>query len=150
MRNKITYVSGDLFETHCRIIAHGCNARGVMNSGVAKIVRSEYPGAYEQYRNLGLAGCLTTGHVDIYVAPDSRIIANLITQSGYGYDGERYVSYDAVATACDTLDKHCARLGITEVAMPRIGAGLGGGNWEVIEAIIETSFAYAKPIVYTL
>ncbi len=34
--------------------------------------------------------------------------------------------------------------------MPRIGNGLGGGDWHVIEAILETSFAYAVPAVYTL
>ena len=29
------------------------------------------------------------------------------------------------------------RKGLTAVAMPRIGAGLGGGNWRIIEAMIE-------------
>jgi O-acetyl-ADP-ribose deacetylase (regulator of RNase III) len=39
---------------------------------------------------------------------------------------------------------------ISEIAMPRIGAGLGGGNWNVIEAIIESELTHVKPYVYTL
>lgn len=143
-------MNGDLFETPCRLIAHGCNARGVMNSGVAKRVRELYPDASTQYRDYCKAGILPPGEIHIYVANESRIIANLITQPDFGYEGMRYISYDALTTACETLDKHCERLAIHDIAMPRIGAGLGGGNWEVIESIIETSFQYARVWVYTL
>jgi hypothetical protein len=34
--------------------------------------------------------------------------------------------------------------------MPQIGAGLGGGDWQVIEAIIESEMTDIQPVVYTL
>jgi hypothetical protein len=34
--------------------------------------------------------------------------------------------------------------------MPQIGAGLGGGDWRTIEAIIEEEFIEIKPVVYQL
>jgi len=34
--------------------------------------------------------------------------------------------------------------------MPKIGAGLAGGDWNVIAAIIEEEFTAVQPIVYWL
>jgi O-acetyl-ADP-ribose deacetylase (regulator of RNase III) len=36
------------------------------------------------------------------------------------------------------------------VAMPKIGAGLGGGDWKIIEAIIESAFHDRDVYVYEL
>lgn len=30
----------------------GCNAQGVMNSGVTKVIRDRYPGAFDVYRGV--------------------------------------------------------------------------------------------------
>jgi O-acetyl-ADP-ribose deacetylase (regulator of RNase III) len=37
-----------------------------------------------------------------------------------------------------------------QLAMPRIGAQLGGGRWEIIESIIETELTDVSPVVYVL
>ncbi len=39
---------------------------------------------------------------------------------------------------------------ITRVAMPKIGAGLGGGDWSQIAEIIELNSIHFTPIVYEL
>jgi len=36
------------------------------------------------------------------------------------------------------------------IAMPKIGAGLAGGDWNVIESIIESELKTVQPIVFTL
>ncbi len=45
---KINYVNGDLFATDIKTIVHGCNAQGVMGSGVAKSIRENFPKAYDE------------------------------------------------------------------------------------------------------
>lgn len=155
---KIEYIKGDLFSTNITSIVHGCNAQGVMGSGVAKIIREKYPKAYDRYRKeYELHNHLRLGHVipvpcgDKVNDPDNfKIIINAITQEFYGRDGKRYVSYDAVADSMNIINKFFEVYGITEVAMPKIGAGLGGGDWNVIEAIIESELKNVKAFVYEL
>lgn len=155
---KIEYIKGDLFSTNITSIVHGCNAQGVMGSGVAKIIREKYPKAYDRYlKEYELHNHLRLGHVipvpcgDKVNDPDNfKIIINSITQEFYGRDGKRYVSYDAVADSMNIINKFFEVYGITEVAMPKIGAGLGGGDWNVIEAIIESELKNVKAFVYEL
>ena len=146
---KIHYVTGDLFETECPIILHGCNARGRMGSGVAKIIREKFPKAYEEYRNRFENHGLVLGEV-IFANCDGKIIANGITQSRYGQDGKRYVSYKAINTVVEAVNEYARMNECLQVAMPLIGAGLGGGSWTTISEIIEKRCVDVAPVVYTL
>lgn len=141
----IEYRQGDLFTTDELYILHGCNSRGVMGSGVARTVRDKFPEAYEEYS----AWCSKGFRLGTYlpVASNDKIIINAVTQQNYGRDGKRYVSYDAVADIMYEMNRHYA--GCT-IAMPRIGAQLGGGDWSVISAIIESELTNVHPIVYVL
>lgn len=143
---KIQYVKGDLFMTDATHILHGCNAQGVMGSGIARIIRDTYPYAYKCYTERHQIQPWKLGEIQVVQCRD-RIIINAITQQFYGKDGIRYVSYDAVANAMKNVEENL--YGIT-LAMPMIGAGLGGGDWKVIEAIIESELKTVKPIVYYL
>lgn len=151
---KIEYRKGDLFQTEIETILHGCNAQGVMGSGVAKIVREKYKEAYATYRNdwehcIGLElplGVISCAH------SNGKLIVNAITQQYYGRDGKRYVSYDAVSDCMRKVNTSLVPLFKVEpvIAMPQIGAGLGGGDWNVIEAIIESELTNIQPVVYLL
>lgn len=144
---KIQYVNGDLFATDIEHILHGCNAQGVMGSGVAKIIKEQYFDAFafyaEQYDEHGLK----LGDVQ-FVPANGKVIVNAITQEFYGRDGKRYVSYDAVAAAMNTVNRVLKLSGIDRVAMPKIGAGYGGGDWDAIAAIIEQEMVDVQPVVY--
>lgn len=148
---KIEYIKGDLFTTDCKVIVHGCNAQGVMGSGVAKIIRDKYPKAYNEYRTEYERNVysLPIGNI-IPVWTNSKMIINAITQDYYGQDGKRYVSYDAVAKSMHEVNKFCLGYNYKEVAMPQIGAGLGGGDWNVIAAIIESELKDVQVKVYIL
>lgn len=147
---KIEYIVGDLFKTDAEVIAHGCNAQGVMGSGVARTVRDDYPKAYQDYVAAYDKIGLRLGAVIYSMVNPNLIIANMITQERFGHGGTRWVSYDAIATAMETLNKDCRVFGVNQVAMPMIGAGLGGGNWDIIEQIIESSMVSVQPVVYLL
>lgn len=147
---KINYVNGDLFATDIKTIVHGCNAQGVMGSGVAKGIRENFPKAYERYvKEYKLHNHLAMGSITV-VPCDNKIIVNAITQEYYGRDGSKYVSYDAVDEVMKAINSMHYVYGIKEIAMPQIGAGLGGGDWKVIEAIIEHRLSLVNPTVYVL
>jgi len=143
---KIEYQRGDIFKSPYRFILHGCNARGVMGAGFALQVKKMYPYAYKEYINNYEKKGLTLGETQFVKCRD-RTIINSITQQFYGKDGRRYVSYDAVANSMRMVEE--CLYGET-IAMPKIGAGLAGGDWNVIESIIESELKTVRPIVFTL
>jgi len=157
---QIRYVTGDMFASDHAILIHGCNAQGKMGSGVAKIVRERYPLAYQVYRDRYETTGLALGEV-VWAMCEDRIIGNAITQRFYGYNGGRYVDYEAVGDAFREVNEFCRRTQtgeidisrygrITSVGLPLIGAGLGGGHWPTIAAIIEAEATFFEPVVYTL
>lgn len=137
----LVYKKGDVTTAHEDIIAHGCNARGVMGKGVAKAIRDKWPGAYEAYKAAYDEHGLHLGEVVIYQG-DTVTVANCITQEFYrgGDDNTQYVDYDAVHKCMGALRRYCEEQDLHTIAMPKIGAGLGGGDWLRIEGIIRYEF----------
>lgn len=142
---KIEYRNGNLLDTDIKHILHGCNARGVMGSGVAKLIRQKWPKAYEDYAVVYNSVGLQLGSYITSTQPDGKIVINGITQETYGKTGV-HISYWAIANIIRNLNSD----GIKYIAMPQIGAGLGGGDWRVIEAIIENESKRFQPVVYIL
>lgn len=147
----INYIKGDLFSTPDRFIVHGCNSQGVMGSGVAKLIREKYPKAYDDYRKKYVEG---GNKLDLGILipsspqPDKRFIINAITQGGYGYDGQKFASYDAIDMV---MKKLSVVISVDDpISMPKIGAGLGGADWNVVEAIIKARLPKHTINVYYL
>ena len=136
----VNYVKGNLLDSNCDYICHQVNCQGVMGSGIARQIRERWPRVYESYKHF--VGELNRREEDLLgkilisnVSGRPRVI-NMFSQDTYGYDGERYTSYDAFAHCLTTIKNHIpdARC----IGFPKnIGCGLGGGNWKVISALIE-------------
>lgn len=145
---KIIYKHGNIVDAVEPFILHGCNAQGVINSGVAKAIRTKWPEAYEEYRNTYInIGFLTLGKIIGVRCSDGKYVLNAITQKYYGKDRKQYASYDAIMEVIASLNFCCNN---ASVAMPQIGCGLGGLEWELVEKIIEEGSTNFQPVVYIL
>lgn len=148
---KIIYRNGDLFCAAEQHIVHGCNNRGGFGSGVAGQVRRRYPLAFQAYDEHYRNNALVMGSVH-HVEDCGRIIFNAVTQNGFGSDGRKYVDYDAIEMVFETIN--ALSLGTSDltsfdtIVMPTIGAGLGGGDWDIIAKIIENQCNHVIPVVY--
>lgn len=138
------------------IIMHGCNAQGKMGSGFAKELRDKHPEAYaiykSEYDNFGL---LLGTNIICNKLTEKLIICNSITQEYFGYDGKKYVSYDAVDSCTKDLNELIKQIKVQlniEVLlhMPKIGSGLAGGNWNIISSIIDSNITETEPRIYIL
>lgn len=135
--------NSDITKVTSGIIVHGCNAQGVMGSGVAKQLRAKYPTIFEDYLNglhtMSEKKVSPLGQVIWSDIPGnaSLTIANAITQEFYARDGKKYVSYDALDSAMARVASF-ARNEIIHIPY-LIGAGLGGGNAGIIEEIISAN-----------
>lgn len=155
----ITYRKGDIitaFENgEIDVLIHQCNAQGVMGSGIAKQVKEKLPRAYEEYRFQYEEECrLFLGDVvgvTGFKRPNQRkhgTVLNLIGQDKYADRTICNTNYAALAVALWNCGEWLEKDDV--VAMPKIGAGLGGGDWKIIEAIINSAFGDREVFVYEL
>jgi hypothetical protein len=77
------------------------------------------------------------GNIDIArINNSNQAVINMYAQSSYGYDGQRFTSYDAFSEALEKIKIYIPSN--VKIGFPKnIGCGLGGGNWKVISALIE-------------
>ena len=156
---NIDYRIGDMFKGEHSYIAHGCNAQGVMGSGVAKIVKDNYRYAYDTYRHVydteGLKlGLVIASAMNMSMCLSSNVppkIFNCITQDHFGID-QRYANYGAIQQCIQEIDGYFEHKSsswpLYSVAFPMIGAGLAGGDWGIISQIIERESNHFQPVVY--
>ena len=142
----IEYTTGDVTKAREEMIVHGCNDQGVMGGGVALAIRAAYPEAYTHYRSLYEGPGLKLG--SLYVCSSrGKLIGNAITQEFFGTD-RRHVDYHAVIEVGVRLNEYARLHGIKRVALPRIGAGLAGGDWSILSKLIENTAKDYQPVVY--
>jgi len=146
---KIQYFLGDLLESNEFYIAHGCNAQGVMRSGVALAIRERYSRAYSDYKAHYDSSGLNTGDV-ITTRLVDRCIFNIVSQEFFGRDPNVvYIDYDAVHTWVRKLNAYSHLFMIESIGFPMIGAGLANGDWNRIAGIIDEHSTF-QPNVYIL
>ena len=141
---KIQTKVGNLMNVTSGHIVHGCNAQGVMGSGVALAVKRKFPGAYESYMLQHQGSGLKLGRAYPEPISGQLMVWNAITQEGFG-SSTRNTNYDAIQTCFEQIDEAVSRyenLIPAEVHIPLIGAARGGGNWEIIREIIEQTMNY--------
>jgi O-acetyl-ADP-ribose deacetylase (regulator of RNase III) len=145
----IVYKQGDVLASDEKVIAHGVNCSGGFGSGIAKAIATKYPSVRESYLYRFNTRGWKLGEVQILGVGDGsgRYIANCATQQRYGKpeDGP-FVSYPAVRQVIRDL----VQSNPSGFAMPKIGAGLAGGNWDIIAKIIEEESGTVEVRVYVL
>lgn len=143
----IIYKVGNLLEAPERYICHGCNAQGVMGSGVARQIREKWPSVYDAYIDCYKKIGLSLGEI-LWVDVGTKVIINAITQEFYGNDGKLYLSYEALDKCLTKINDNVSPG--TRIAFPKIGAGLAGGDWNIISKIIEVNSTNMIPVVYVM
>lgn len=130
---------GNLLDVKYGIIVHGCNAHGVMGSGVAKAIRDLYPVAYHVYARTHAQEGLELGQVVYHTPFFGLLIANAITQFDFG-GPERHADYYAIRLAFRKIGRFAQEFAHNngfEIHFPLIGAGLANGDWAKISKIID-------------
>lgn len=146
---RIQYKLGDLTRASEQCLVHGANAMGVAGAGVALAIRRAFPEAYRDYRREYDIFGLKPGQV-IYSYSRGKVVLHAITQLSFGTD-RQHLDYEALLKTLTVINTIAPRdYGVDAIAMPRIGAGLGGGNWEIISAVIESTSTHYQPVVYDL
>jgi len=111
------------------VILHQVNCKRVMGAGIAKQIRSLYPQHYIDYLNTPQQ----LGNIVITRISPSLTIIGLFAQDGYGRN-KQHTNYKALKECLIKV----AQLNIQPIYAPyKIGCGLGGGDWEIVQQLFK-------------
>lgn len=127
----IVYKTGNLFTTTKTAIGHGVNCEGVMGHGIAVEVRRLFPETYAAYNKICLQGKLKPGMVYPY-RENGKVILNIASQDKKG----RNASLDWLAIGMWKTLGYCEDRNFDGLAIPRIGAGIGGLKWPDVDSLL--------------
>ena len=132
---------GDLIELakdgHFDVIVHGCNCFCMMGAGIAAQIAREFPQAKIIDRLTTGGSREKLGEITTAVCQGSTgpiVVVNAYTQYRY----ERHVlqvNYESLRN-CFTRVRKLFRN--HKIGYPKIGAGLAGGDWDIIKDIIDS------------
>lgn len=120
--------TGDIFTTTMPAIAHGVNTKGVMGGGIAAFIAQRFPAVLLPYKAACKDKSLITGGfqaVKVAENPDFFIL-NLASQDKLG----RHARMEWLEESMEKAVAYANDNKLDGFAIPRIGAGIGGLDWE--------------------
>jgi len=137
----IQYIKGDATSpegSEKKIIVHVCNDIGGWGKGFVMAISKRWKEPEKQYREwFKSKNDFELGNVQFVQVEENLWVANLIGQHKINKDenGEAPIRYNAIEEGLEAVSDF-AKTNNASVHMPRIGCGLAGGKWEMIEPII--------------
>lgn len=131
----ITYCQGDLLHADVDVLVNAVNTVGVMGKGIALEFKNRFPANYQAYAAACQRGEVVTGRMfvtETQALLSPRWIVNFPTKQHWR-DPSRL---EWVQTGLQDLRRFLLAEGAKSVALPALGAGLGGLSWPTVRAEI--------------
>ena len=144
----VTYTDGSIFETEAEAIVNPVNCVGVSGAGLAKEFARHYPENDDLYRQACREGRVMPGRgVITETGLDSpAYIVNFPTKRHWR-DKSRM---EDIELGLRNLHRELLRRQISSIALPALGAGLGGLSWRDVRELIEREFGNEDGIRVTV
>jgi O-acetyl-ADP-ribose deacetylase (regulator of RNase III) len=128
----VTFVRGNIFESSAQVITNTVNCVGVMGAGLALEFKNKFPTMFDGYKIRCQKKEVTPG-VPYLWENDSAQILNFPTKRhwkessliGDIEDGLKY------------LAANYQKMGLQSMALPPLGCGLGGLDWQDVKPLVE-------------
>lgn len=131
----IKYCSGDLLNSEAEAIVNPVNCKGVMGKGLALQFKNKYPTNFRVYRNACACGYLRPGRM-LTVKEDGKFIINFPTKDDWRQKSKLKYIEEGLVSLLDEIEKYS----IKSIAIPQLGCGNGGLEWQIVRKLIEESF----------
>ena len=124
----------DLFAQDCTAIVNTVNCVGAMGKGLALEVRKRWPDCDQEYRRLCRQGRITPGSATLWRNPrpqpgQPQAVLNFATKDHWRNPSR----LDWIEQGLPALIELIQREGLTSVAVPPLGCGLGGLDWNAVK-----------------
>ncbi len=137
----IKYITGDILESKAQALVNTVNTVGVMGKGIALQFKKAFPHNFKAYTEACKKGEITIGKSlvikDISLNTGEKIIINFPTKKDWRKPSE----YAFIADGLDDLVRVLKDYQIRSIAIPPLGAGNGGLEWEKVKKMIDQKLA---------
>lgn len=120
---------GDIFKSSCEVIANPINCVGVMGGGLALAFKKKFPEHFETYKKMCQNGEIKVG--ELYVIDGDENHKVLLFPTKIHWKNPSLMEY--VVDGLKYLAENYEKMDIKSIAIPAIGCGLGGLNWEDVK-----------------
>ena len=127
----VTFVKGDIFKSPVQVIANPINCVGVMGKGLAKVFAQKFPEMEKDYVKRCKNNNVALG-VPYLWEDDKFQILNFPTK-GHWKTPSRL---EDIKSGLEYLSKNYDEMGISTLALPALGCGLGGLEWDQVKALM--------------
>lgn len=139
----IKYTKGDIFKSQCQAIINTVNCEGKMGKGLAYQFKKKFPEMEQDYVKVCLNGELYPGKLHIYQEKNFLII-NFPTKNKWREKSK--IEY--IIIGLRKLKEEIIKRGINSVAIPPLGAGNGGLNWNEVKTEINRELLDIEDVVF--
>lgn len=133
----IKYITGNILESGAQALVNTVNTIGVMGKGIALQFKKAYPNNFKAYEAACRQSAITIGKlfvtIDTNFSSGEKIIINFPTKKDWRKPSE----YSYIEEGLDDLVRVIDEKKITSIALPPLGAGNGGLDWQKVKDIIE-------------
>jgi O-acetyl-ADP-ribose deacetylase (regulator of RNase III) len=128
----INFVHGDMFATPADIRVNTVNCVGVMGAGMALAFKQRYPEMFKDYKRACDEGEVRPGKLHVWRSLAGEWVINFPTKRDWR-DPSRY---EYITEGLDALRAYLEPLGCVSVAIPALGCGHGGLDWNRVSDMI--------------
>ncbi|MDD5567675.1 MAG: macro domain-containing protein [Candidatus Omnitrophica bacterium] len=128
----IRFLKGDIFQSKTQTLVATVNCVGIMGKGLAKEFRQRFPEMYKEYAKACKKGELQRGRLYLYKDLHGQILCFPTKDNWKGPS-----KYEFIEDGLKALTKNYEKWGITSIAIPPLGCGMGGLNWDKVRDLIE-------------
>lgn len=137
----IKLTRGDLFKCKAEALVNTVNCVGVMGRGIALQFKKAFPDNYKEYKKVCDSKWLQPGKVFTYdnreLTGEQRYIINFPTKRHW--KGKSRL--EDIQSGLVALKEEVEKKGIQSIAIPPLGCGLGGLDWNDVKTEVERTFA---------
>jgi O-acetyl-ADP-ribose deacetylase (regulator of RNase III) len=141
----LQFTTGNLLEAQVDALVNTVNCVGVMGKGLALQFKQVFPENFTAYPRACGRGEVQPGRMFVFATGNltpPKFIINFPTKRHWKMKS----SLQDVADGLDALLNIIRTNHITSIAIPPLGCGLGGLDWQVVRKLIETKFDSFDPV----
>ncbi|MCH9022422.1 MAG: macro domain-containing protein [Planctomycetes bacterium] len=140
---------GDLLKDDVEALVNTVNTVGVMGKGVALQFKKAFPDNFEAYQKACKEGKVKLGEMflfDLGQLHNPKVIINFPTKKHWKAKSQ----LEDIQSGLDALVQLIKQKKIGSVALPPLGCGLGGLDWNVVRPLIERTLSPLKNVQVNL